>query len=98
MPKLRSSDEMPSDLTRLQETPLPPRPGSKAFFGAYNRQPSRGRKRGHHAMADVFKPGEEVPKSGIYRVVHDPNHAAEHEVTCIIGKPFPPCNRCGHHV
>jgi hypothetical protein len=21
-----------------------------------------------------------------------------HEVTCVYGKPFPPCNKCGHHV
>jgi hypothetical protein len=47
---------------------------------------------------DIFKPGQEVPNSGIYRVVHDPNHRAEHEVTCVYGKPFPPCNHCGHHV
>jgi len=48
-------------------------------------------------MAEVFKPGDEVPKSGIYRVVHDNNHAAEHEVTCVIGEPFPPCSHCGNH-
>jgi hypothetical protein len=47
---------------------------------------------------DIFKPGETVPRSGIYRVIHDPNHAQEHEVTCVYNKPFPPCNHCGHHV
>ena len=46
----------------------------------------------------LYKPGEEVPKSGIYKVVHDTQHAEEHEVTCIIGTPFPPCNHCGHKV
>jgi hypothetical protein len=50
------------------------------------------------AIGDQFKPGQEVPHSGIYRVVHDTNHAAEHEVTCVYGKHFPPCNHCGHHV
>jgi hypothetical protein len=48
-------------------------------------------------MADIYKPGDEVPKSGIYRVVHDVEHSEEHEVTCIIGKEFPPCNHCGQH-
>lgn len=48
-------------------------------------------------MADVYKPGDKVPKSGIYRVTHDPQHAVEHEVTAIYGKTFPPCNHCGHH-
>jgi hypothetical protein len=50
------------------------------------------------SAGDEFKPGEEVPHSGIYRVVHDPNHDAEHEVTCVYGKRFPPCRYCGHHV
>ena len=48
-------------------------------------------------MPDVYKPGDIVPSSGIYRVVHDPNHAAEHEVTAVKGERFPPCNHCGHH-
>jgi hypothetical protein len=47
---------------------------------------------------DEFKPGDKVERSGIYRVTHDPNHAQEHEVTCVYGKRFPPCNHCGHDV
>jgi hypothetical protein len=43
----------------------------------------------------VFKPGEECPLSGVYRVVHDPAHTKEHEVTCVYGEKFPPCNNCG---
>lgn len=54
-------------------------------------------------MSDVrigqeFKPGDTVQRSGIYQVVHDPYHAKQHEVTCVYGKRFPPCNHCGHHV
>ncbi len=49
-------------------------------------------------MADQYKPGEKVPKSGIYRVVHDQEHDVSHEVTCVLGEPFPPCNGCGHGV
>jgi hypothetical protein len=49
-------------------------------------------------VGTVFKPGEKCPHSGIYEVIHDPNHADEHEVTCVHGKPFPPCNHCGHKV
>jgi hypothetical protein len=48
-------------------------------------------------MADEYKPGDKVPKSGIYRVTHDNNHTAAHEVTCVYGKEFPPCNHCGKH-
>lgn len=47
-------------------------------------------------VGDEFKPGEEVPHSGIYRVVHDNNHSEPHEVTCVYGKPFPPCRGCDH--
>jgi hypothetical protein len=48
------------------------------------------------AIGDQFKPGEEVPHSGIYRVIHDPAHAQEHDVTCVFGKRFPPCRGCDH--
>jgi len=47
-------------------------------------------------MATEYKPGDEVPASGIYRVTHDPRHTEEHEVTCIKGKVFPPCRGCKH--
>jgi hypothetical protein len=47
-------------------------------------------------IGDVFKPGDTVPASGIYRVIHDPAHAQEHEVTCVRGKRFPPCGTCKH--
>jgi hypothetical protein len=47
-------------------------------------------------MADEYKPGDLVPRSGIYRVTHDTTHAQEHEVTCIYHKKFPPCRGCKH--
>jgi hypothetical protein len=47
-------------------------------------------------VGDEFKPGEQVPHSGIYRVIHDEAHEQEHEVTCVFGKPFPPCRGCKH--
>jgi len=45
---------------------------------------------------EVYKPGDKVPKSGIYDVVHDPEHVEKHQVTCIMGKVFPPCHGCSH--
>lgn len=48
------------------------------------------------AVGEIFKPGDSVPNSGIYRVIHDPAHAEEHEVTCVYGKRFPPCRGCDH--
>jgi len=48
-------------------------------------------------MADKYKPGDTVPRSGIYQVIHDQQHAPEHEVTVVTGRKFPPCNHCGEH-
>jgi hypothetical protein len=47
-------------------------------------------------MLTEYKPGDEIPWSGIYRVTHAPAHMVEHEVTCIQGKLFPPCRDCDH--
>ena len=48
-------------------------------------------------VGDVFKPGDKVRQSGIYLVTHDDEHAKPHEVVCVNGKTFPPCNGCGDH-
>ena len=48
-------------------------------------------------MQQTYKTGDKVPTSGIYKVVHDSNHTAEHEVTCVSDEHFPPCNGCGPH-
>jgi hypothetical protein len=47
-------------------------------------------------MPQRFSPGDEVPRSGIYKVVHNPGHTEDHEVTCVGGKKFPPCRKCRH--
>jgi hypothetical protein len=46
-------------------------------------------------MSEEFKPGDKVLMSGIYKVMHDAKTEA-HEVTCVEGEPFPPCNSCSH--
>lgn len=48
-------------------------------------------------MAKEYSPGDTVEHSGVYKVIHDKNHTKEHEVTCVYGKTFPPCNHCGKH-
>jgi len=49
-------------------------------------------------VGDVFTPGQKVPQSGIYDVLHDPVHQNKHQVTCVHGEPFPPCRTCKHGV
>lgn len=48
-------------------------------------------------VGETFKPGDTCRQSGIYLVTHDSQHAKSHEVTCVNGKRFPPCNGCGPH-
>lgn len=45
----------------------------------------------------TYRPGQEVPKSGIYRVSHRGHHH-DHEVTCVSGEEFPRCHECGEQV
>lgn len=47
-------------------------------------------------VGDIFEPGQQVPNSGIYQVLHDPAHRQPHEVTCVAGHRFPPCRGCRH--
>lgn len=49
-------------------------------------------------MAEAFKAGDRVKKSGIYSVLHGQEHAKSHDVTCMAGKTFPPCEECGDDV
>ena len=41
----------------------------------------------------MFKTGQNVPESGIYRVVHS-EHRLPHEVTLLKGEAFPRCSKC----
>jgi len=52
--------------------------------------------RSNHTI-EVHRPGEQVPKSGIYKVSHRGHHH-DHEVTCVSGERFPPCHQCGDMV
>jgi len=48
--------------------------------------------------ANTYWPGEKVPSSGVYRVVHTNNHTAAHDVTIARQSEFPLCNECGSRV
>jgi len=41
----------------------------------------------------LYKPGEWIPYSGVYRVIHH-EHLHTHEVTCVSGAAFPECRQC----
>jgi YjzC-like protein len=48
-------------------------------------------------MAQEFRPGEQVPSSGVYRVLHN-GHRDEHDATLREGELFPTCTVCSHEV
>ena len=45
----------------------------------------------------MFRTGERITQSGIYRVIHR-KHRLPHEVTLLINQSFPRCAKCGDAV
>jgi hypothetical protein len=46
-------------------------------------------------MATEYRPGQTVPESGIYDVVHhDACRHRPHQITAVRGNEFPPCHDC----
>jgi hypothetical protein len=72
--------------------PGPFRPGAKDRGD----EPGRFHSRKRHAK--MFLPGEPVPETGIYEVIHDRRHRDAHEVVMHRGDPFPPCDQCDKRV
>jgi hypothetical protein len=46
----------------------------------------------------TYKPGDEVPYSGIYEVIHQGPHRTNHRVTVIAFDKFPNCRLCREEV
>ena len=44
-----------------------------------------------------FQPGEAVPSSGVYRIIHG-NHREDHDGILLHGQTFPACVVCGEKV
>jgi len=52
-----------------------------------------------HSSSRTYKPGDVVPVSGMYRVLHGPEHGRDsHVVVAIRGEQFPPCRVCRQQV
>jgi hypothetical protein len=45
-------------------------------------------------MPEILEPGDRVPSSGLYKVVHAGKHALPHYVTALYGDTFPKCLEC----
>lgn len=55
-----------------------------------------GRHRGTGAR--LHRPGDTVPQSGIYEVIHDMEHRQAHDAVMIMGNQFPTCETCNGRV
>jgi hypothetical protein len=52
---------------------------------------------GSPLLGMIFRNGQTIPESGIYRVSHS-EHRLPHEVTLLRNQPFPDCAKCGEEV
>ena len=61
---------------------------------------TRGGGGGRHRNTSLplFRPGDAVPDSGIYEVIHDGEHRQTHDAVMIMGNSFPTCETCENRV
>lgn len=78
---------------RRHNLELPPRRyklrGPEGERGHRRHSPSHGR---------IFLPGQPVPETGIYEVIHDLAHRASHEAVMHREDLFPLCDQCDTRV
>ncbi len=48
--------------------------------------------------AAPYRPGQVVPVSGVYRVIHERSHRSPHEMLLTSGVSFLPCRACRERV
>lgn len=51
---------------------------------------------GGHGL--YLRPGQTIPESGIYEVIHDLDHRAAHESVMVKGDKFPLCDTCDDRI
>ena len=60
--------------------------------------PRGGGGRHRNTSLPLFRPGDAVPESGIYEVLHDADHRQAHDAVMILGNQFPSCETCNERV
>ena len=73
-------------------------PGTTSKPIAKNRDEPPGRYLARPRHTRIFLPGEPVPETGIYEVLHDRAHRLAHEVVMHGQDLFPPCDQCDTRV
>ena len=67
-------------------------------FSHHSCAPRGGGGRHRNTALPLFKPGETVPESGIYEVIHEGDHRQAHDAVMIRGNQFPGCEVCDQSV
>ncbi len=57
-----------------------------------------GSGRHRNTSLPLFRPGDAVPESGIYEVIHEGDHRQAHDAVMIMGNRFPSCETCNERV
>jgi hypothetical protein len=57
-----------------------------------------GHRRGNGKHGKIFLPGQTVPETGIYEVIHDQAHRVAHEAVMHREDLFPVCDQCDTRV
>jgi hypothetical protein len=81
--------------TSLNKLPVPSnfrRESYSASDSGRDKPSGHRRKSGQHTS--IFLPGNPVPESGIYEVIHDKGHRQAHEAVMYRNDLFPPCDQC----
>lgn len=62
--------------------------------------PRGGSSRSRHERGNGprYKPGDPIPETGIYEVIHDRAHRTAHEAVMLAGDKFPACDTCFERV
>ncbi len=64
----------------------------RAVLGGRGGDPGHRRLSGQHGK--IFLPGQPVPETGIYEVIHDHDHRLAHEAVMHRSDLFPVCDQC----
>jgi hypothetical protein len=67
-------------------------------FAHHSCAPRGGGGRHRGSSLPLFRPGDPVPESGIYEVLHDAEHRQAHDAVMILGNQFPSCEICNERV
>jgi hypothetical protein len=77
--------------TQLSKLPACKKPNWALVSG---RDKDRSHRRKPRQHTSIFLPGQPVPESGIYEVIHDKGHRQAHEAVMYRDDLFPVCDQC----